>query len=207
MFDAEHLCMKCMSGFNKVNFCVKCGNPRITKQEMPTALPLRTILNGRYLVGRMLGAGGFGITYLGYDMVDNKRIAIKEFMPGGMVRRSPGQTQMQIVSNPKDYEDSMQRFLDEARMIYQYQKNPHILQVYGLFRENQTAYYIMEFLEGTDLKNHLKNRGGRLTWEEVKSMALQVVDALMVLHAGGVVHRDISPDNIFVGSFFPLFVI
>lgn len=198
MFDAEHLCMKCMSGFNKVNFCVKCGNPRITKQEMPTALPLRTILNGRYLVGRMLGAGGFGITYLGYDMVDNKRIAIKEFMPGGMVRRSPGQTQMQIVSNPKDYEDSMQRFLDEARMIYQYQKNPHILQVYGLFRENQTAYYIMEFLEGTDLKNHLKNRGGRLTWEEVKSMALQVVDALMVLHAGGVVHRDISPDNIFI---------
>lgn len=198
MVDAEHLCMKCMNGYVKNGRCTACNSPQMTAQELPTALPLKCILNGRYLIGRMLGAGGFGITYLGYDLVENRRIAIKEFMPTGMVRRDIGKTQMQIVSDKKDFTDSMQRFLEEARMIYLYQKNPHILQIYSLFQENQTAYYIMEFLEGSDLKHLIKTRGGKMSWPEIKNITLQVIDALAVLHADGVVHRDISPDNIFI---------
>lgn len=198
MIDAEQLCMNCMNGYVKNGRCTVCDSPKLTVQELPTALPLRSILNGRYLIGRMLGAGGFGITYLGYDLIENRRIAIKEFMPTGMVRRDVGKTQMQVVSNKKDFNDSMKRFLDEARMIYHYQKNPHILQIYSLFQENQTAYYIMEFLEGADLKHLLKMRGGRLSWTEVRNITLQVIEALAVLHADGVVHRDISPDNIFI---------
>lgn len=200
MIDVEHLCMQCMKGYipDKFHYCTVCGSPKLFDQEIPTALPLRSILNGRYLIGRMLGAGGFGITYLGYDLAENRRIAVKEFMPAGMVRRDVGRTKMHILSDVKDYTDSMQRFLDEARMIYHYQKNPHILQIYSFFKENQTAYYIMEFLEGEDLKHLLKNRGGRMAWQEVKNITMQVIDALAVLHADGVVHRDISPDNIFI---------
>lgn len=198
MLDAEHLCMKCMNGYVKDGRCMVCNSPQMMVQELPTALPLRCILNGRYLIGRMLGAGGFGITYLGYDLIENRRIAIKEFMPTGMVRRDIGKTQMQIVSDKKDFTDSMQRFLEEARMIYHYQKNPHILQIYSLFQENQTAYYIMEYLDGADLKHLLKARGGKMSWPEIKNITLQVIDALAVLHADGVVHRDISPDNIFI---------
>ena len=198
MLDAERLCMKCMKGIMTGRYCAFCGSEQLTTQEMNNALPLRSILNGRYLVGRILGAGGFGITYLGYDLVNARRIAIKEFMPSGLVRRTPGQTTMQVVADQKEYTDSKQRFLDEARIIYHYQKNPHILQVYSLFEENGTAYYVMEFLEGSDLKHFLKQKGGRISWQELMPIAMQVIDALTVLHRDGVVHRDISPDNIFL---------
>ncbi len=179
-------------------YCGYCGSERLTKQEMGNALPLRSILNGRYLVGRILGAGGFGITYLGYDLVNTRRIAIKEFMPDGLVGRTPGQTTVQITGDGEEFADSRQRFLDEARIIYRYRKNPHILQVYSLFEENATAYYAMEFLEGSDLKHFLKQNGGRISWESLMPIAMQVIDALTVLHRDGVVHRDISPDNIFL---------
>lgn len=198
MFDVTKLCMNCMKGILSGNYCAFCGKPPMQAQELATALPLRTILNGRYLIGRMLGAGGFGITYIGFDFVENKRIAIKEFMPSGLVRRIPGQTLMQVTSKEKEFTDSMQRFLEEARMIYHYQKNPHILQVYSLFQENGTAYYVMEFLEGSDLKHFLRQKGGILSWQELMPIVLQVMDALELMHKDGVVHRDISPDNIYI---------
>lgn len=198
MFDVSRLCMNCMKSILTGNYCALCGKPPLKAQEMATALPLRTILNGRYLTGKMLGAGGFGITYIGYDLAENKRIAIKEFMPSGLVRRSPGQSVMQVTSKEKEFTDSMQRFLEEARMIYHYQKNPHILQVYSLFQENGTAYYVMEFLEGSDLKHFLRQRGGVISWQELMPIVLQVMDALQVMHRDGVVHRDISPDNIYI---------
>lgn len=196
--EAEHLCMKCMKGVMTGRYCGYCGSERLTRQEMGNALPLRSILNGRYLVGRILGAGGFGITYLGYDLVNTRRIAIKEFMPDGLVNRTPGQTTVQITGDGEEFADSRQRFLDEARIIYRYRKNPHILQVYSLFEENGTAYYAMEFLEGSDLKHFLKQNGGRISWERLMPIAMQVIDAITVLHRDGVVHRDISPDNIFL---------
>lgn len=198
MVNAEYLCMNCMNGYVANNQCKSCGSYVLKSQELPSALPLRTILNGRYIIGRMLGAGGFGVTYLGYDLQENRRIAIKEFMPSGMVRRDIGKTQMQIVSEKKDFNDSMKRFLEEARMIYRYRDNPNVLKIYSLFQENSTAYYVMEYLEGCDLKHLMKQYGGRLAWQDVKHFTIQIIDALMVLHADGIVHRDISPDNIFI---------
>lgn len=198
MLDVTRLCMNCMKGILTGNYCRFCGSPPLQAQEMTMALPFRTILNGRYLTGKVLGAGGFGITYIGYDLAENRRIAIKEFMPSGLVRRASGQTVMQVTAKAKEFTDSMQRFLEEARMIYHYQKNPHVLQVYSLFQENGTAYYVMEFLEGSDLKHLLRQRGGILSWQELMPIALQVMDALQVVHKDGVVHRDISPDNIYI---------
>ncbi len=200
MFNSDLLCMKCMMGMVAGGYCNCCGSPVITRQPMDHVLPLGTILNGKYLVGSMLGAGGFGVTYTGYDLNNNRRIAIKEFMPAGMVRRKPGERTVHITSNQGMYVNSMERFLEEARMIYRYQNNSHILQVYSLFKENNTAYYIMEFLEGTDLKNLLGARGGRMSWQELFPITMQLIDALTVLHKDGIVHRDISPDNIFVGK-------
>ena len=201
MFDAGRLCMHCMQEVIYNNFCGSCGNPPLHKQIVPNALPLRTILNGRYLTGKVLGAGGFGITYLGYDLQANKRIAIKEFMPSGLAKRTAGQTMMQSIQEGKAFSESKQRFLEEARTIYQYRQNPNILQVYSLFEENGTAYYAMEFLEGMDLKHLLLERGGKVSWQELKPIVLQVIDALQPLHNNGVVHRDISPDNIYISPY------
>lgn len=198
MINPDELCLKCMQPTPMVNYCINCGSPRLYSQELEYALPLKTILNGRYLVGSMLGAGGFGITYIGYDLLENKIIAIKEFMPSGLVTRLPGQVAMQLSTNEKTFNDSKERFLNEARMIHHYKDNPNILQVYSLFEENKTAYYVMEYLYGLDLKHFMEYRSGKISWQELYPIILQLIYALSILHKEGVVHRDISPDNIFI---------
>lgn len=198
MINPDELCMKCMKPTPPQNFCINCGSPRLYKQELDYALPLKTILNGRYLVGAMLGSGGFGITYTGYDFTNNRIVAIKEFMPSGLVNRRPGQTIIQVSTNEKSFKESKERFLNEARMIHHYRDNPHILQVYSLFEENHTAYYVMEYLYGLDLAHLISYRNGKINWNELAPIVSQVIYALSLLHRDEVVHRDISPDNIFI---------
>ncbi len=199
MINPDLLCLKCMNQMSNPNFCTCCGSPTLVKQELDSALPLRTILNGRYLIGSMLGAGGFGITYTGYDLVNNIKVAIKEFMPTGLANRHPGSTIINIQGKQNTFNDSKIRFLEEARMIYQYKNHPHIIQIYSLFEENNTAYYVMEYLYGYDLKHYIDMSGGKLYWQTLLPIAGQIMDALYVLHRNGIVHRDISPDNIFIG--------
>lgn len=198
MINPDELCLKCMRPTPALNYCINCGSPRIIRQELEYALPLKTILNGRYLVGSMLGSGGFGITYTGYDLIEDRIIAIKEFMPSGLVSRHPGKTVMQLSTNESTFNESKSRFLNEARMIHHYQHNPNILQVYSLFEENNTAYYVMEYLYGLDLAHLIKYRNGRISWDELRPIVLQIIYALSLLHEDKVVHRDISPDNIFI---------
>lgn len=162
------------------------------------ALPVNTILNGRYLVGNVLGAGGFGITYMAQDMVSNCSVAIKEFMPEGMLSCVAGARTVQVHVQTSVYESCRTRFLEEARLLYCFRNNPNILTVYRLFEENGTAYYAMEYLDGMDLKQWMTSVGGKISWQELYPVIRPVMRALSELHNGGIVHRDISPDNIIV---------
>lgn len=162
------------------------------------ALPVNTILNGRYLVGNVLGAGGFGITYMAQDMIENCPVAIKEFMPEGMLSRVAGARTIQPHVQENIFESCRTRFLEEARLLYCFRNNPNILMVYRLFEENGTAYYAMEYLDGMDLKQWMTSAGGKISWQELYPVICPVMDALSELHKGGIVHRDISPDNIIV---------
>lgn len=168
-------------------------------QEPLFALPLDTIIHGKYLIGRVLGVGGFGITYQGQSLDNGSFVAIKEYYPNGMVSRIPGAINVEVIKNHIMFQKWKENFLQEARIIHHCQ-NKHILSIFSLFEENGTAYYVMEFVEGRDLMQYVGTKGGRIPWSELKHIVFQIMEALECVHKEGIIHRDISPDNIYLCS-------
>ena len=196
--DFDRLCLWCMREALENGVCSHCGMRPGWTPEPPFALPPGTVLHGRYLTGRVLGHGGFGITYLAADLAEEKVVAIKEYLPNGLCTRKAGAAPVESLGEQEDFHYGLVKFLDEARTIYQLQEIPGIITVEKLFEENGTAYYAMEFLDGQDLKHRLEKAGGRLPWQEALTLLHPVFMALEQVHRMGVTHRDISPDNIFL---------
>ena len=164
------------------------------------ALRPGTVVHRRYRVERVLGEGGFGVTYMVYDMKENRISAMKEYFPLEIADRRPG-SMMVVPRNDKReiYDQFKKSFLQEAQTIYNYSGHPNIISVYHLFdNENGTAYYVMEYINGVDLGKFLTQNGQRIDWETLRPIVAQIVSALMKVHASGVIHCDISPDNIFI---------
>lgn len=158
-----------------------------------------TLVHNRYRIEKVLGEGGFGVTYKVRDYKENRISALKEYMPMDIAYRSPGSMQVVPVhGNEQSYEKFKQGFLEEAQTIYSFQGHPNIVGVYHLFAENNTAYYAMEFIQGVDLSKHLSQNGNRISWEAMRPIVAQIITALRAVHSKGIVHCDISPDNIFV---------
>jgi hypothetical protein len=157
-----------------------------------------TLLDGRYVVGMVMGFGGFGITYKAWDTKLQTVAAIKEYFPGGIVNRRPGEKNVTLFSQKrvKEYDHGIARFLDEAKNMAKFQSHPSIVNVVGYFEENQTAYIVMEFLSGVTLSAFLKTN--KLDADGAADVILRVCGALTAVHSAGVVHRDVSPDNIFI---------
>ena len=192
--------------------CPHCGFSESEYKQNPRCLPLNTILAGKYLVGKVLGEGGFGITYMGYDLNMKTRIAIKEYFPVELVSRdttrltSPdgkavsGGGSDRVISlsgeKSKTYQQGLKKYVDEARNVSQFSGIPGIVSVKDFFYENDTAYIVMEYIEGVSLKEYLKQKGGKVSEEEALAVMRPVLEALEKVHAAGIVHRDISPDNI-----------
>lgn len=194
------ICYRCLRNSVEGNRCQLCGAPVIYRSpsEDNYMLPLGTRLQkGRFVVGDTLGKGGFGITYVARDLKFNKLIALKEFVPESMLdgRRN---LCLQVKQDKKEaYRKHLRSFYREARMLLQ-MHHPNIVTVYFTFEENNTAYYVMDLLEGENLKNWTK---GRLPLHpvEVCSLLLPVMNALIYIHKEKkTLHRDISPDNIFI---------
>ena len=158
-----------------------------------------TIIHNRYEIKRELGAGGFGITYQVWDYQEQCVLAMKEFMPRDVANRRT--RSLDIEAKPgqqKNYERFLKKFVDEAQLIYQYRNHPNIVEVKHLFKENNTAYYTMEYLEGVDFGKLIKLWGPQMEWTQMKPVIEQVVAALGAIHESGLVHCDISPDNVCV---------
>ena len=174
-------------------------------EQNPRCLAVNTVLAGKYLVGPVLGEGGFGITYMGYDLNMKTRIAIKEYFPVELVSRdttrlSEGGGSDRVISlsgeKSKTYRQGLQKYVDEARSVSRFSGTPGIVSVKDFFYENDTAYIVMEYIEGVSLKEYLKQKGGKLPEEEALAILRPVLEALEQVHEAGIVHRDISPDNI-----------
>ena len=171
--------------------CPVCGFDE-TKQQPYLALPLGTIVNGRYLIGKVLGIGGFGITYLGFDLTLEIKVAIKEYMPSAMATRNTDRYTVVLTSHQeKDYQSGMERFLEEARILAKLQNTPNIVSVQNYFRENNTAYFVMEYVNGTSLKAYLAAHGEKISCEEALKILLPVMNALVSVHSMQLLHRDI----------------
>jgi len=198
--NTDNLCMGCMAEKSSAPLCPHCGWEEGTPQESSQQLPPRTLLNNRYYIGRVLGQGGFGITYLGIDTYLDIKLAIKEYFPRELVSRETGTQQVSIHSGTYEdqYNYALEKFLLEARTLARFEGHPNIISVRDFFKTNGTAYLVMVYLEGTTLKNYLDHRGLALSYPDALAIMIPVLDALRAIHAEGVLHRDISPDNIFI---------
>ena len=195
-------CPNCFSEYDEsMDTCPFCGYEATSQTDRyPLALTPGRILAGRYILGRVLGQGGFGITYLAWDARDKVRVAIKEFFPDNLVMRQPDTTQVALLTADREenFRFGKEQFLAEAKTLAQFVDNPNIVGVYSYFEENGTAYFAMEYVEGESLKSYLKEKEGRLSWEETVQLLVPVMDALQAVHSKGIIHRDVKPDNIFI---------
>ena len=194
--------MGCMTDKGENVICPHCGlNENDLGGASPAFIKPGYVLNDRYIVGIALGQGGFGITYIGFDKVLGQRVAIKEYYPSDIAQRVPGdRTVMPFTNSDSNFEHGKQKFIDEARTLGRFSGYHGIVEVKDCFNANGTAYMVMQYLDGTDMKGYLNKRGGHLGEKESISILTPVIEALKEVHKAGVIHRDISPDNIFMTS-------
>ena len=182
-------------------FCSECGRPYGRVETEPFALKPGTILDGKYLVGEMLGQGGFGITYIGFDLLLEQKVAIKEYYPmsTGMVSRENSTTVVwsSAVMQKSGMEKGFDSFLKEARKMAKLGGIPGVVGVKSVFIQNETAYIVMDFIEGETLLKKLQ-REGPMDYGTCVSLMTPIMQALSEVHKHGIIHRDISPDNIMV---------
>lgn len=158
------------------------------------------ILKERYKIEEVIGAGGFGITYRAWDPLLQSYVAIKEYYPSGLATRSADSSKVcvPVGREQREYHRGRIRFLKEAQDLARFQSEPNIVSIYDYLEENDTAYMVMEYLYGCTLKQYIREHGGRLSTDYILHICLSVLDALAVVHASDMIHRDISPENIFI---------
>lgn len=200
MTSANHVCLLCMreTPLPLQRPCPFCGGDDSTLPIQSPALPPRTVLDQRYVVGRTLGQGGFGITYQAYDLRMGNTTAIKEYFPSSLVGRDSTVSTAVTLNAIKgratdDYASGLRHFLYEARRQAKLASSPGVVSVTDFFEENNTAYYIMEYVDGCTLVQHLKKP---ISIGETLTLLEPIADSLISIHAAGLIHRDISPDNI-----------
>lgn len=202
MVDVDRLCTACMSDRGDNSICPNCGYNG--KGECsPHHLKPGTILAGKYWLGNALGQGGFGITYIGYDLNLEIPVAIKEFFPMGYATRDSNTADsISIVSGQAQeiYEKAKDKFINEAKALAKFDDLSGIVSVKDFFQENGTAYIVMEYLEGETFKAYLERNGGSISADKAITMLLPVMKSLSEVHGYGVIHRDISPDNIMISK-------
>lgn len=200
MTNYHHLCFGCMENKGDAHVCPSCGWAEGTEKEAPQHLSPGTVLQDKYLLGKVLGHGGFGITYLAWDLNLEMKLAVKEYMPRDFATRSPEHTIVSVFTGQlqSHFEHGLKKFLDEAKTLAQFSNHPGIVGVRDFFRDNGTAYLVMYYVEGIDFKKYLEMQGGKIPYQTALAIMMPVLDALREVHRTGTLHRDISPDNIFI---------
>ena len=195
-------CMHCMMQYDeKLTECPQCGHKEGIMPAVSYYLEPGAVLKDRYIIGEVIGSGGFGITYIGWDKMLNLKIAIKEYYPNGVVSRENSSRRVSLTGSTTEefYQKGLNTFLAEARTISSFNELSNIVHIYNYLEENNTAYIIMEFIEGETLEEYLKKHdGGFLPWEEAIKITDGVLATLEKIHSKGVIHRDISPSNIMI---------
>lgn len=193
-------CMGCMEEYDdELEVCPYCGYIEGTKAKVPYHIQPGAILVFRYIVGKVLGYGSFGVTYLGWDCLLEKKIAIKEYLPNEFATRAEGTSEVTVFDGEKAQQFTMgkDKFSDEAKKLATFNKNKGIITVYDQFEDNGTSYIVMDYFEGETLQERL-NRDGKIPYEEAIEIMMPILSSLQEVHDAGIIHRDISPDNIYL---------
>lgn len=193
-------CLGCMTEVpGNTSLCPHCGYRVGTPAKEPYYLEPGTILQGRYIVGKALGAGGFGITYIGYDALLNRKVAIKEYFYRQCATRESGTNKVKVYTGNAEWQfkTGLDSFIAEARQLAGFTKIPEIADIYDCVLENGTGYIVMEYVQGRDVRDILQQTK-TLPYEETERIILAVVRGLASVHRQGIIHRDIAPDNIMI---------
>ncbi len=214
LVDPNRLCMGCMAELARPGVpCPVCGFDVARYQRPGNSLPLYEIVNGKYMIGRVLGVGGFGITYVAWDFYQAKRVCVKEYFPREIaVRNLAGHTYSEQISVSihcgsqaytqhldkvqSAYMEGLKACIKEAENLSRYYLMPGVVSIRDFFYGNNTAYIVMEYIDGIDMKRYAASQGGRLHPNVVFALLKDVLKALNAVHKDNIIHRDISPDNI-----------
>lgn len=198
--NGRSYCENCF-GETKERVCPHCGCDLSEFVSDPTLLAPGSVLFGKYIIGNVIGKGGFGVTYLALDTVSKRKVAVKEYFPYALARRAVESSAVTVTfaDGREAFELGAEKFYEEARVVSKFKDNPNIVKVYEYFYENDTAYLVMEYLNGQILKEYIRDNG-TITAPQALHIALSIVNALEQAHKASILHRDISPDNIILCS-------
>lgn len=200
----EKFCPNCMADMERTaDICPNCGFDIAAYRHPQAALPCGMVLRKKYLLGRTLGIGGFGITYLGQNKSTGRKVAIKEYYPAQLakrVREGPGKYRVLPIREEKHglFLEGVQDYLREGKRLALFREMPNIVSVLEYFTDNGTAYLVMDYLDGISLHRYLQLRGGKLEAGQALELLQPVLYALVLMHGQKLIHRDISPDNIMI---------
>ncbi|MBO5106227.1 MAG: PASTA domain-containing protein [Clostridia bacterium] len=198
MQEINKLCMGCMSSLNGETVCSVCGFDS-SKYDEPNALPLRTMLAGRYLVGKVLSANGEGFTYLSFDTVTESVVKISEYFPSGLCFRNADATVTINGDTSYIYNEGIMKFIELHKTLAGLSDLSAVYRIIDIFEVNNTAYCVTEHLQGITLKEFLIRNGGVLSWEQIRPLYLPLINAVRTLHENGIIHGGISPETLIVG--------
>ena len=189
-------CYNCLDVTAKVVKCPKCSFDNTKIPNNPSALTPGTVLDDRYFIGRVLGQGGFGITYVSYDEILGQIVALKEHYPKAIVQRNQ-KTLDVIAQNLSEFNDGLRKFTDEAKSLAKFQGHKNIVSVLSYMRTKKTAYMVMEYIEGRTVKEILQGANSLPVKDSIE-IILEVLEGLGACHAQKLIHRDLTPDNIYI---------
>jgi serine/threonine protein kinase len=202
LLSERELCFGCMNYKRNVKICSHCSYKIDAGPESVLHLKPGTVLESKYVVGRALGQGGFGITYIAWDQKLNLKLAIKEYLPQDLAFRTIDSLDVTVYKESlrQQFKDGLNKYLNEARILARFAGHPNIVWIRDYFEAYGTAYIVMEYIEGLTLKGYLINYKKPLSFTETMQIFMPVLDALKEVHAAGMLHRDISPDNIMLAK-------
>ncbi|MBR1711471.1 MAG: serine/threonine protein kinase, partial [Clostridia bacterium] len=198
--DYRKTCFSCMEELSKIDsICEHCGYDNQIRSNGIGYLA-GGLLGNQYIVGKALGRGGFGITYLGYDTGLQRKVAIKEYFPSDLCIRDPNTQDLHSLDKESDnaFEKGKQRALREARLTARIDNIPNVVRTYGVLEAHNTVYIIMEYIDGMTLSRFAQQQSGKLSWIRAWALIKPIMMTLGEVHKRGVVHKDISPENIMI---------
>lgn len=198
--NGRSYCENCF-GETEEKICPHCGSDFSEFVSDPTLLAPGSVLFGKYIIGNVIGKGGFGVTYLALDTVSKRKVAVKEYFPYALARRAVESSAVTVTfaDGREAFELGAEKFYEEAKVVSKFKDNLNIVKVFEYFYENDTAYLVMEYLNGQTLKEYIRD-SGTITAPQALHIALSIVNALEQAHKASILHRDISPDNIILCS-------